>query len=353
MARGIHRAGEKAAVKQVQNRVFHSADVLINIHPIGGIFGHCWRQRMGRGKARVIPGRIHERIHRIGFAPGRCATFRAQAVPPCRVTVKRIAGDIKRHIVGQADGQVFLGLGHHAAGLAMDHRNRATPIALARNAPVAQTVIGDATPDAHRFAMGDGGGNGGLAGLHSLTRKAADIVDALGFHRHEGPGQYCIFRAFGHKHRSNWQAVFGGEIKIPLVMRGAAENSPGAVVHQHKIRDINRQFHSVIKRMQNPDACIISALFGLFQGLFRRATAAAFGHERSNCRIVAFQIFGQGVVGGNCCEGCAQQRIRPGGVDVQTVKPVRCARRRKRKLQTARFADPVGLHQSDFLGPIR
>ena len=37
------------------------------------------------------------------------------------------------------------------------------------------------------------------------------------------------------------QAVFAREVQVALVVRRAAEDRAGAVIHQHEIRDIDRQ----------------------------------------------------------------------------------------------------------------
>ena len=127
----VHRAGKEAAVEQMQNRMLNAADILIDVHPVVGVFKVGRRGGVRRGKAHVIPRRIDKRIHRVGFAPRRRPAFRAGAVAPRRVAVKRVAGNVKADIIGQLDRQVFLGFRHHAAGRAVDHRNRAAPIALA------------------------------------------------------------------------------------------------------------------------------------------------------------------------------------------------------------------------------
>ncbi len=60
---------------------------------------------------------------------------------PCRVPIQRIAWRLKVHILRQDDRQIG---GRHwddAAALAMDHRDRAAPIALARDAPIPQLEI--------------------------------------------------------------------------------------------------------------------------------------------------------------------------------------------------------------------
>ena len=60
---------------------------------------------------------------------------------PGRMPVERIAGLIEGDVLRQRDRQIGLRHRHRAAGFAMDDRDRAAPIALARNAPVAQPEI--------------------------------------------------------------------------------------------------------------------------------------------------------------------------------------------------------------------
>ena len=131
MARLVHRAGEKARIQQMQDRMLDPADVLVHIHPIGGIFRIGRRRGMGRGEAGIVPGRIDKGIHRVRLALCRLAAGGASHVAPGRMTVQRIARLVEGDVIGQADRQVRLDLGHHAAPGAMHHRNRAAPIALA------------------------------------------------------------------------------------------------------------------------------------------------------------------------------------------------------------------------------
>ena len=69
------------------------------------------------------------------------AALRAGDVLPGRMAVERIAGPVEVDVVRQLHRQVVLRHRHDAAGLAMDDRDRAAPVALARDAPVAQAVI--------------------------------------------------------------------------------------------------------------------------------------------------------------------------------------------------------------------
>jgi hypothetical protein len=72
------------------------------------------------------------------------------------MAVERIAGLVEGDIIGQLHRQVLGRHRHDAAGLAVDDRDRAAPIALPRNAPVAQAEIHLALRDraiAPRFVL--------------------------------------------------------------------------------------------------------------------------------------------------------------------------------------------------------
>ena len=346
----VHRTGEEARVQQVQNRVFDAADVLIDVHPIVGILGHSGRRGAGRGEAGVVPRRIDESIHRVRLAPGCRAAFRAGAVAPCRVTVQRVAGDVEGDIVGQLDGQVFLFLGHHTTGGAVDHRDRAAPIPLAGNSPVAQAVFGDALAVALRLGMGDGGGHTLFAGLNGVARKAADIGDLFRLHRHIGLGEGHISAV----RRENWfdrQGIFRRKVEIALVMGGAAENGTRAVVHQNEVGDPDRQFPSGIQRVFHADAGVHADLFGGFQRLGGGAAQTALGEEGGDLGV-GFQRFGQGVIGRDGGKRRAHERVGAGGVNLDLLEALWRADGVKGELQPARLTDPVGLHQPHLLGPV-
>ena len=126
----------------MQDRVLDAADILIDRQPVVRHRRVDRRRCIGRvGEAGEIPGRIDEGVHRVGFALRRAAALRTGDVLPGRVAIERIARLIERDVVRQPDRQVFRRDGHDAAVLAMDDRDRAAPVALPRNAPVAQLVI--------------------------------------------------------------------------------------------------------------------------------------------------------------------------------------------------------------------
>ena len=63
-------------------------------------------------------------------------------------------------------------------------------------------------------------------------------------------------------HRPDRQAVLAGEIEVALVVRRAAEDGAGAVVHQDEVGDVDRQRPVRVERMDRPDAGVEALLLG-------------------------------------------------------------------------------------------
>jgi len=103
-----------------------------------------------------IPGRIDERIHRVGLAFGRVAALGTRDVQELGAIAQwRVsrAGDLD--IQRQDHGQLRLRHRYDAARLAMDHRNRRAPIALPRHSPILQAIRNRSGTDAALFGLGD------------------------------------------------------------------------------------------------------------------------------------------------------------------------------------------------------
>ena len=225
----------------MQNRVFNATNILIHIHPIGDIFGRGGLRGMRRGKAGKIPRRINECIHRVGFTQSRFSAGGAGTIAPCRVAIQRISGFVKADIIGQDHRQVFCLLGHHAAGIAMHNGDRAAPIPLARQAPIAQAVIGNALAPALRFGKGNRGIHGLLPGGYIQPSKMICPFHFFRFGGHKGLIRNRPIVIERKECINHGQVIFAGEIQIALIMRGAGENRSGAVIHQDEIRDPNGQ----------------------------------------------------------------------------------------------------------------
>ena len=353
-----HRAGEEAGIQQVQDRVLHPADILVHVHPVIGVGRVGGRGRVGRGEAGKIPRGIDKGVHRVRLAPGRAAAAWAGRVAPGRVAVQRVARHVERHVERQEDRQVRLGLGHDPACLAVQHRDRAAPVALARDAPVAQAEAGDAFAVALRLGMGDGRVHRRLAslvgGLVVGAREAAHIGYGIGFRRGERLGRR---RRVGLRPRraalaeggKDRQPVFHREVVVALVVGGRSHDRAGAVVHQDEVRDPDRQLARRVQRVTDPDAGVDPDLLGFLQRLLGRAGAARLGRDGGDGRV-GFKRFRQRMVGADRQEACPHQGVGTGRIDLDPRKAGR-VHGVEAQLHPARAADPVGLHQPHLFGP--
>ena len=350
-----HRPREEPRIQQVQDRVFDAADILVDVHPVGRILGHGRSRRVRRGKARVIPRGIDERVHRVGFPPRLPAAFGAGRPRPCRVPVQRVAGAVKADVARQQHRQLVLGFGNHAAGVAMHHRDRATPIALARDAPVAQAEFRHALAPACGFGMGDGGVDRGLAGLVGGAGKAAHIGHGVGLGGNKGLGRdQRVGLGLGHaraaKGGADRQPVFRREIMVALVVGGAAEQRPGPVIHQHEIRDPHRQFPRGVQRVAHPDSGVQPAFLGGLDRLFGGAALVELGRELGQRGVGFRKPPGQRMVGADRHERRPHQRVGAGRVNLD-LREIGAVHRVEAELQPARAPDPVRLHQPHFFRP--
>jgi hypothetical protein len=87
------------------------------------------------------------------------------------VAIQRISGFVKADIIGQDTGRFSFFSGTTPQVIAMHNGDRAAPIPLARQAPITQTVIGNALAPALRFGKGNRGIHGLLPGGMSSPAK--------------------------------------------------------------------------------------------------------------------------------------------------------------------------------------
>ena len=339
-----------------------AADILVDRQPMIGRRPIGRGRRIGRiGEAHEIPGRIDERIHRVRLARRRPAALRAGDVLPCRMAVKRIAGLIERHVVGQLDRQVFGRDRHDAANLAMDDRNRATPIALAGNAPVSELVVdlplGLRPVAEHRLLQPARNFLLGLLDRHAIEKARIDhhAVAVVG-DLVDGEGRGVGARRRDHRRRA--KAIGVDEIKIPLIVGRAAENRARAVFHQHEIGDIDRQAPVGVERVNHFEARVIAPLLRGLDRSDRRPNPAAFLDERCEGRIAPRRRARQRMVGRDRHELRAEQRVGTGRIDFELGR-LRFAGERAERLgiddeanqQALRAPNPVALHETDFFRP--
>ena len=256
-----------------------------------------------------------------------------------------IARPVEGHVLGQAHRQIGLGHGHDAAGPAMDDRDRAAPVALARHQPVAQAVMHRALAGAQIFQALDRAldRRGHVEAVEEIGMGDPAIID-IG---RVADGEGRRIGARRDDHRLHRQAVFAGEIEIALVMRRAAEDGAGAVFHQHEIGDIDRQLPARIEGMDRLQAGVVALLLHGLQGFGRRRRLAAFLDERrSPGSVWPASSPARGWSGGDRHEGGAEQGVGPGGEDLLSA-PSTDFEPASLKKARAPFgaADPVLLHQ--------
>ncbi len=270
--------------------------------------------------------------------------------------VERIAGLVERRVVGERDRQVLVRHRHDVACRAVDHRNRAAPVALARNAPVAQAEIH--LPLADRFiaaplafqAFGD-------LFLRRLDRHAVEEarIDHAAFAviRRVGDDEGLRVLTFRADHGHVAEGVLVDEVQVALVVRGTAEDRAGAVLHQDEVRDIDRQLPVRIERMDRLDAGVEALLLLGVDDFLRGAVPLGLGDEFGQLRILRSRSLRQRMIRRDRHELRAEQRVMPRGEDLQLGLAVRRRRRIQRKADQHAFgaADPVALHQPHLVGP--
>ena len=183
----LHGAGEEARIEQVQDRVLDAADILVDRQPAS-------RPTAGASSA---PSVVHGAVKRAKYQDESTkvsivsvsrragpAALRAGDMLPGRMVVERVAGLVEADIVGQHHRQVGFRHRHDAAVVAMDHRDRAAPVALARDAPVAQAelhlALGQRPVAAERSLSTPGDLVEGLGGRHAVEEARIDhhaVVD--------------------------------------------------------------------------------------------------------------------------------------------------------------------------------
>ena len=352
-----HRAREGAGIEKVQHGMFDAADVLIDGQPVGAL-----RRIADRGKAGIVPGAVHERVQRIGLPARRLSAGGAVHVFPGRVMVQRIARLVEGHILRQAHRQHLRRHRHDAADLAINHRDRAAPIALAREAPVAQAVIDRTLTMFRGLEFRD---RQALGLVHRKPVEEAGIEDST----RTGIGLVVnaeVFRGGVRRqdNRCHRQRELARKIEVALIVRRAAEDRAAAIARQHEVGGPDGQGAGRIEGMAHAHAQIDAQLGRLLDGLFRCADARGFRDESRNSGILRRDRARQRMVGCERDEAGAEQGVGARRVDFNGIcRMVRTAlalglSQESRNLgdvppdqRAFGLADPVGLHRADLLRP--
>ncbi len=342
-----HQLGKEARVQQVQDGVLDAADVLVHRQPLVGALIQHGRVQIRTGKAREVPGRLEEGVEGVRLAPRRRAALRAGGLVELGHARQRRARAVDRDVLGQAHRQLRVRHRHGAAGITVDDRNRAAPVALARHAPVAQAVLHAPGADAARFGQVRDGVEGRLK-FQSVVRSGVDQQALVGERGvFDQAGRIAVETGRRH-HRPDRQPVLAGEFPVALVVAGHGHDGALAVVHQHEVGHPHR--HRLAGQRMHGAQAGVDAEF--FLGLQRRLAGLAgfeFFDGISQRRVAGRHLLRQRMLGGHRHVGGAVQRVRARGEYLQ--RPV--TGHLEAQFHAHRAADPVALHGLDRLRPVQ
>ena len=338
--------GEEARVQEMEHGVLDAADVLVDGHPVLRRLAveHALIESR-RAIAEEIPGRLDERVHRVGVAPRRSPAPRAARVHEARDFGQRrpaLAADL--HVLGQDDGQTVLALRHHAARRAVHDGDRRAPVALAADAPVAQAIVDLGAPD----ALGDEPVDGlphGVGDTESVEEARVDLDPVTRV-------RLCLLPVRRPLHRRHdGQPVLHGEVPVALVLPGDRHDRAGAIAHQHVVGEEERDLLPV-ERVDRPRAQPQAPLGpvggeALDLGLPRHLLAEA-RHLVPLLRI-RHQRFDQWVLRRQHRVGHPEGGVRARGEDRE--RHVTASGHGQVEFGPLAPPDPVALHRHDALGP--
>ena len=239
----------------------------------------------------------------------------------------------------------------------MDDRDRASPVALSRNAPVSQPEIDLPLTlrPTEQFArlkpprdLVHGVGNRHAVEESGVYQDAVAIECVVADDDRSGVD---ICRADDRRLR---QAIFVGEIQIALIVGWATEDCARAVIHQDEIGRIDRQEDRIVEGMNNLQTCVETLFLGRFQHSGRSAHPPAFVTEFFEIAVFLCERPDDGMIDRQPQERGAEDRIRTGreNLDVRRCGNAWIGRHRETHPQPFGSPDPVSLHQADFLGPL-
>ncbi len=255
---------------------------------------------------------------------------------------------------GSSIGQLLVGDGDDAALLAVDDGDRAAPVTLAREQPVAEAVVdgelagvplaepgddlvlGRGRGEAVEVAGVDEDVVGPLVGIRLLHLLAGGKGGGVGVGRGDDPAHV--------------EAVLAGEVEVALVVAGDGHDRARAVLHEHVVGDEDGDLVAV----DRVGDCALDADAGLVAGLVA-ALGGGGAHRLVDVGAHLFLVRGAGdqavdlgVLGREHEERGAEERVgarrEDGEVEVELLAA-------ENGLRALGAADPVALHRDHVLGP--
>src|SRR2546427_106777 len=336
---------DEARVQEVQHGVLVAADVGGDRQPrlrAPGVERPVGE--FGRGIPQEVPRGVEERVGDVRLPAARPAAPWARHVVPLLVPGERTdAGVVRPEVLDdrEHDGEVALRHAHRPARLAVDDRNRRSPIALARDAPVVQAVL---HPRRCRAASREP-----LDDLAAALATGEDIESARA-RQHPHLGHAGERLPLHLDHLADGEAELTGELEVALVVRGHGHDGAGAVLHEHVVGDPDRD------RLPGRRIAGVGAEEDTRLGLvadFARDDVLALhlplvGLHR-DALLHGDQLLDQRMLGGKHEVRGAEHRVGAGG-EHGDLPP---GRRLEHELDALAPADPVALQRDSALGPVK
>ena len=265
---------------------------------------------MGVEVAEEVPGRVDEGVHGVGLATRRAPALRALRVDPVGDRSQR-ALPLGRVVLdlGQLDRELLVGDRDHAVALAVDDRDRAAPVALAREQPVAEAVVDRRAALALGAQPLDDLGVG-LAVVLAVERAAGDqrpVADV---------GLRLDVLAAGDD-LADLDPEPARELVVAGVVGGDRHQGTGPVLHQHVVGDEHRDLLAVDRvgnRAAERNAGLLAPLVAALLDRLARG-GVDVGADLVLAAGPGSEPLDVGVLGREHEEGGAEEGVGPGGED--------------------------------------
>ena len=329
--------------------MLHTTDVLIDRQPAAHPLDvEDLRVVVGRRIAQVVPGRVDERVHRVGVTRRVTAALRASHRHPVRRTLQRRLATLRAQLVTgqrQLHRQLVVRYRHLAAATAVHDRDRAAPVALARQQPVAQPVSDRLFAVAIAVQIGRDGGD--CLRLAQAVVGAAVDQHAVATRRDAGLLGVGIAGVDDDAHR---QVERAREVQVALVVSGHGHDRAGAIVGQHVVSGEHRDVFTIDRVDCHATQWDTGFLAALRQPFDLGGLTDLLDVRREFLAVVlTAQLGGQRRVRGDDEEGCAEQRVRPRREDADRHLVTLDA---EVDVRTGGLADPVALHRQHAVRPL-
>ena len=273
-----------------------------------------------------------------------------------RAPLRRVVLDVR-----QLHRQLVLGHRHDPAALAVDDRDRAAPVALARDQPVAQAVVDRRVALALAVQPRDDRAERLAVGHAVEVRVRVDEQAVAGVRQTLlgglGRARVGVRRGAGwaFDHAADRQLVRARESVVALVVPRHRHDRAGAVLHQHVVGDVHRDLLAVDRvgdrAPQRHARLRLLGVAALLVGLVQRVVDVLV--HLLLVRGPLGEARDVGVLGRHHEERRAEQRVRARR-EHRVVDRVGGSRSSQRNVTSApsRAPDPVALHRLDVLGPL-